>query len=73
MPFYNKTNFLKALVSIVSVSGYDENHMLKQAKRYKSKIYDSGDGLQGHKNMLHFLYNYKALDEERLVLNVSDK
>lgn len=70
MSFYNKTNFLKALVSAVSTGNYSEQHMLQQAKRYKSKIYDSGDGLQGHKDMLHNLYNWKALDEERLVLNV---
>ena len=70
MPFFHKTNFLKALVQCVNKSGYDSDHMIKQAKRYKGQIYDSGDHFKGHLDMLHNIYNHRALEEEQLVLNV---
>jgi len=70
MPFYHKTNFLKALVRCVNKKGYDAMHMLKQAKRNKGHIYDSGDNLSGHLDMLQKVYNHRALEEEQLVLNV---
>ena len=70
MPFFYKTNFLKALVQCVNKSGYDSDHMIKQAKRYKGQIYDSGDHFKGHLDMLHNIYNHRALEEEQLVLNV---
>ena len=70
MPFYHKTNFLRALVQCVNKSGYDSAHMMKQAKRYKGQIYDSGDNFRGHLDMLHKIYNHRALEEEQLVLNV---
>ena len=68
MPFYHKTNFLRALVKCVNKKGYNIKHMLKQTKRYKGKIHDSGDSLKGHLQMLHKIYNHKALEEEQLVL-----
>jgi len=70
MPFYHKTNFLKALVQCVAKDKYNPKHMVKQAKSYKGKIYDSGDCLKGHLDMLHRIYNHRALQEEQLVLNV---
>jgi len=73
MDFSYKTNFLRALSKCVARKGYNTAHMIKQAKRYKGRIYDSGDRQIGHIQMLHDIYNHRALPEEQLVLNVKTK
>ena len=39
-------------------------------RRNKGHIYDSGDNLSGHLDMLQKVYNHRSLEEEQLVLNV---
>lgn len=67
MPFYHKTNFIKALAKCMEKKDYSTEHMLKYAKKNKGKIYDSGDVLRGHLGMLHKVYNHLAPQDTQIV------
>ncbi len=67
MPFSYKARFLQGFVVCVSKPGYDNKHMIAQAKKFPNHIH-SVDTPPDYKKMLNFLYNHCCVDEEQLYL-----
>jgi hypothetical protein len=66
--FSKKTNFVRAFVHCVSKKGFKIQQLISQCKKYPHKIYDSGDIISGHKDMINKLYNNCCLEEEQVYL-----
>ena len=66
--FSYKTNFVRAFAHCVAKKGFKIEHLISQCKKYPHKIYDSGDKVSGHRDMINKIYNNCCLEEEQVYL-----
>ena len=68
MPFSLNAKFLTGFVKCVSKAGYDQKHMLEQAKKFRTRIHECASPTE-YRKMLSFLYNNRCLEELQVVLH----
>ena len=66
--FSYKTNFVRAFAYCVAKKGFKIQQLINQCKKYPHKIYDSGDSVTGHRDMINKVYNNCCLEEEQVYL-----
>ena len=67
MSFSCNAKFLTGFVKCVSKPAYDQQHMMLQAKRYRTHIHECASPTE-YRKMLNHLYNHRCVDELQLVL-----
>ena len=67
MPFSRKARFLQGFVTCVNKTGYNQKHMMNQAKRFTAHIH-AVDTPTEYKNMLNLLYNHRCVEEDQLYI-----
>ena len=68
MPFSHKARFIQGFVRAVNKDGYDQKHMITQAKRFPNHIH-SFDTPTEHNAMLNKLYNHRCEEETQTYLS----
>ena len=67
VPFSLNANFIRGFVKCVNNDAFNQQHLVRQLKRFPNHIHD-GDKPNQHAEMINKIYNHKALAEEKVYL-----
>jgi uncharacterized protein YutD len=64
--FYNHCNFIRAMMTIVKIKGYNNNQMYEKIKLYRADFFRCSN-ISQYRNLLHKAYNKNVKDKNKLL------
>jgi len=64
--FYNHTNFIRAMITVVKIKGYNHNQMAEKIKLYRADFFRCSN-ISQYRNLLHKAYNKNIKDKNKLL------